>query len=139
MPLHGEAFREPMWKPKRGSGVLEREKAAALAEQKEIEAKNAAKSRDGWKCRWPERHKCRGGLEAAHILDASLGGAMSPVNLVSLCSWIHRRGPESIHSKDLKMVPRIKAVGANGPVRFYRKVYSETRRGEFTWRLVGEA
>jgi hypothetical protein len=138
VPLRGEPFQEPMWRPKRGSAVLEREKQQARDEQQEIEAKNAAKGRDGWKCRWPEKHKCRGGLEAAHIRDASLGGEMTPWNLVSLCAWIHRRGPDSIHSKDLRMVPTIKAVGANGPVKFYRKVWSETRKGECSWRLVGE-
>lgn len=125
-------------KPKRGTGILEREKRQAIDEQIELAAKAEAKARDGWKCRWPVPHKCRGGLEAAHIQDASLGGEMHPRNLVSLCAWIHRRGPESIHSKDLRMEPRGKTVGANGPVKFYKKAWSETRIGEFTWRLVGE-
>lgn len=138
MPLYGEPVRDPIWKPKRGSGVLEREKREAEDTALEIAAKKAAKERAGWKCRWPERHKCRGGLEAAHIRDASLGGEMHPRNLFVCCAWIHRRGPDSIHSKDLRVLPVSKTAGANGPVRCYRKVFSETRRGEFTWKLVGE-
>jgi hypothetical protein len=133
-----ELIRNAPPKPKRGSGILEREKRQAKDDAAEMEAKAIAKARDGFRCRWPERHKCRGGLEAAHIHDASTGGEMHPRNLVSLCAWIHRRGPETIHSKDLRMEPRGKAVGANGPVKFYRKAWSETRIGEFTWRLVGE-
>jgi hypothetical protein len=138
MPLRGEPVQPPMWKPRRGSAVLEREKREATETDAEIAAKKAAKERDGWRCRWPERHKCRGGLEAAHIRDASLGGEAAARNLISICAWIHRRGPESIHSKDLRVQPVSKTAGANGPVKCYRKVYSETRRGEFSWRLVGE-
>jgi hypothetical protein len=35
-------------------------------------------------------------------------------------------------------VPTITAAGANAPVKVYRKVWSETRKGECSWRLVGE-
>jgi hypothetical protein len=117
-------------KPQRGSGILAREQRRAALDAAEIEAKTAAKQLDGYRCQWPEKHKCRGGLEAAHIVDASLGGDMHPRNLVSLCAWIHRRGPESIHSKDLKV------DGQRGSWKFYRKVWSETRAGEFTWRRI---
>lgn len=61
------------WKPARGSRVLEREKDDAEALRIEREQKGFAKKRDG-RCRWPEPHKCRFALEAAHILHASLGG-----------------------------------------------------------------
>lgn len=90
------------WKPLRGTRVLEREaeQAAALIHERRVKA--AVKARDG-RCRWPEKHKCRGGLECAHVVDASLGGSMSTENLVLLCSWTHRRGPESIHGKQLKI------------------------------------
>jgi hypothetical protein len=107
-------------KPTRGSAVLEREKHRAEREKAEREAKLAAKARDGFRCRWPLTHKCRGGLEAAHILDASLGGACEPANLVSLCAWLHRRGPESIHGKQLKVEP-MTHHHANGPLQFWRK------------------
>ena len=99
-------------KPARGSGILEREKRKADAKAVELAAKQRCKALDAYRCQWPERHKCRGGLEAAHIRDASLGGAMHPSNLVTLCAWIHRRGPESIHGKDLKMDGQRGAVEA---------------------------
>jgi hypothetical protein len=107
-------------RPVRGTRILAREDAAAEALRVEREEKGKAKKRDG-RCRWPEPHKCRGGaLEAAHIDDASLGGPMHAANLVTLCPWIHRRGPESIHGKQLAIeceTPR----GANGPLSFWRK------------------
>ncbi len=138
MPLHGEELHAPMWKPRRGSAVLEREQRAAGDLDAEKAAKAKAKARDGFRCQWPERHKCRGGLEAAHIVDDSRGGAMDASNLIALCAWIHRRGPESIHSKDLRVELVSPKHGANGRVKFYRRVWSETRAQEFTWRLVGE-
>lgn len=99
--------------------MLEREKDAADALKVEREEKGKAKKRDG-RCRWPEVHKCRFGLEAAHIQDASLLGPMAAENLVSFCGWIHRRGPESIHGKQLK-VEKDSPRGANGPLSFWRK------------------
>jgi hypothetical protein len=113
-------------KPSRGQRVLDKEERDAAAKKHELEVKKAVKLRDG-RCRWPEAHKCRGLLEAAHILDASLGGAMESGNLVTLCAWIHRRGPESIHGKQLDIdIEDIKA-GANGPLSFWKQ--SET--GEY--------
>jgi len=99
---------------------LEREQATAEALTIERKAKAAAKKRDG-RCRWPVAHKCRGGqLEAAHIVDASLGGAMDAKNLVTLCPWIHRRGPESIHGKQLQIVCDTER-GADGPLSFFMR------------------
>lgn len=106
-------------KPARGSHVLERERIAAKAKAHEIEVKKAVKARDG-KCRWPETHKCRGGLEAAHIHDASLGGPMESYNLVVLCAWIHRRGPESVHGKQLQVYMDT-MDGADGPLSFWKQ------------------
>lgn len=107
-------------KPARGSAILQREKDAAEALKLEIAQKGIAKRRDG-RCRWPEKHKCRGGeLEAAHIKDASLGGEMDAANLVTLCPWIHRRGPQSIHGKQLRVQvesPR----GAWGALSFWKQ------------------
>lgn len=106
-------------KPQRGQRVLDKEQADVKAKEHEIEVKKAVKLRDG-KCRWPERHKCRGQLEAAHIHDASLGGEMETHNLVTLCAWIHRRGPESIHGKQL-MVYMDTMDGADGPLSFWKQ------------------
>ena len=64
------AFSGSLWKPTRGAAVLAKEKADAKAKDVELEVKAAVKARDKG-CRWPERHKCRKGLEAAHIQDAS--------------------------------------------------------------------
>ena len=118
-------------KPVRGSAILEREDAAAKALAIERHEKAKAKKRDG-RCRWPEPHKCRGGaLEAAHLRDASLLGAMAADNLVTFCPWIHRRGPESIHGKQLKVMAET-AAGAYGPLSFWRQdpdgIYHMVRR-----------
>jgi hypothetical protein len=106
-------------KPARGSHVLEREAKRAEYEKALDEAKRRAKRRDGARCRWPEVHKCRGGLEGAHLKDASLGGAPHAMNIVTLCAWIHRSGPESIHGKQLA-IEHETAYGADGPLAFYR-------------------
>jgi hypothetical protein len=107
-------------KPSKGSQTLAREEDRAQADAIERREKGAAKKRDG-KCRWPEPHKCRGQMEAAHIVDASLGGPMHRANLVLFCAWIHRNGPESIHGKSLK-VETESAAGAEGALSFWRRV-----------------
>jgi hypothetical protein len=112
-------------KPRRGDRVLAKEQADAEAAKIERIEKGKAKARDG-RCRWPEAHKCRLGLEAAHIVDASLGGPMDAENLVTFCGWIHRRGPETIHNKDL-MVEKETERGAWGPLSFWRR----TAPGEY--------
>lgn len=114
-----EIARQPCQKPIRGGSVLAREKDDAEALKIELEQKGIAKKRDG-RCRWPEKHKCRCGFEAAHIRDASLGGEMHADNLILLCGWIHRRGPESIHGKQLKVEVE-GPNGARGPLSFWRK------------------
>jgi hypothetical protein len=67
-------------KPPRGSHTLTREQAKREKLALERQVKAAVKHRDG-RCRWPEKHKCRGELEAAHIKDASLGGELATENL----------------------------------------------------------
>jgi hypothetical protein len=107
-------------KPPRGSRVLEREIERARAKVLDrIEAKKA-KQRDG-RCRWPEKHTCRFALEAAHILDASLGGSPEAFNRVTFCGWIHRRGPESIHGKQLRVTVEDERIGAWGALAFWRQ------------------
>lgn len=110
---------KPVWKPKRGAAILEREKADAEREKHEREIAKQVKARDKT-CRWPERHKCRGGMEAAHIIDKSRGGDTATHNELLLCAWIHRRGPDSIHGKGLK-VETESPQGADGPLSFWRQ------------------
>jgi hypothetical protein len=114
---------KPVWKPKRGSGTLAREKADAEREAHEREIAKQVKARDG-RCRWPEKHRCRGPLEAAHIEDKKMGGdhglRTETANEVSVCRWIHRSGPATIHSKDLR-VDKETARGADGPLSFWRQ------------------
>ena len=99
--------------------MLEREAIAAAALTLERKVKAEVRRLDG-RCRWPEVHKCRCGLEAAHLVDASLGGLMAIENLILVCGWIHRRGPESIHGKQLQIEANT-ARGARGPCSFYRQ------------------
>lgn len=122
-------------KPSRGSAILAREQAVAEADAIERREKAAAKKRDG-RCRWPEPHKCRGGeLEAAHIIDASLGGAMASGNLVTVCPWIHRRGPESIHGKQLKVEAETER-GAWAALSYWRQTGAFDALGQTTYYLV---
>ena len=111
---------EPVPKPERGSGVLERERMTADRKALERDVALRVKLRDGFKCRWPEVHKCRGGLEAAHIRDKSLLGDTSTANEITLCAWIHRRGPQSIHGKQLKVECET-PDGANSCLSFWRQ------------------
>lgn len=106
-------------KPTRGARVLAKEDADAKAAKVERDEKAATRARDG-RCRWPEPHKCRCGLESAHIVDASRMGPMHRSNLVTLCGWLHRRGPESIHGKQLKVEVETPA-GAQGALSFWRQ------------------
>src|SRR5688572_13742491 len=89
-----DAPRKATQKAPRGSYRLEREQAQAKDRAEDEAAKKAAKERDGYRCRWPEAHKCRGPLEGAHIVDKSLGGANVRSNILPVCRWIHRKGPE---------------------------------------------
>lgn len=116
-------YRGAQPKPPRGSGVLEREKADRERREHEEQVAKAVKKRDG-RCRWPEAHKCRGELEAAHIVDKGMGGDHGlrtyTGNEITLCRWLHRSGPESIHGKQLKVEP-LTPDGADGPCAFYRQ------------------
>lgn len=123
-------------KPLRGQHVLDRDEERAQVERAESAAKIAAKKRDRYTCRWPEAHVCRGMLEGAHIFeDKKMGGDHGRLShsreLMAVCSWIHRRGPHSIHGKQLKVEPETDQ-GADGPCAFYRR---ETLLDE--WSCVG--
>jgi hypothetical protein len=106
-------------KPQRGQRVLDKE--ARDAELLAIERREKAKvKRRDVVCRWPEKHKCRCGIEAAHIQDASLGGPMDAANMILICGFLHRRGPASIHGKQLRVEPET-VRGADGPCAFYQQ------------------
>lgn len=107
-------------KPAKGTALLERERRTADRKALERDVALRVKLRDGFKCRWPEVHKCRGGLEAAHIRDKSLMGETTTENVVTVCAWIHRRGPESIHGKQLKFEKETPA-GADAGLSFWRQ------------------
>jgi hypothetical protein len=127
---------KPAWKPKRGAAILARAADDAARKKKEHEVAAQVKARDGHKCRWPEAHVCRGGpLEAAHIRDKSLRGPTVMENEITLCPFLHRRGPESIHSKDLKIEPET-AFGTNGPVSFWRRTDEVDALGQPVYYMV---
>jgi hypothetical protein len=109
-------------KPVRGSLVLERDQRKAEAKAERRDATAEAKARDGYRCRWPEAHTCRGLLEGAHIKDKSTYPelAADSGNIITLCAWIHRRGPASIHKKQLK-VEAVTAAGAWAGLSFWRQ------------------
>lgn len=112
-------------KPQRGTHVLDREAARYAIVKAERVAKALAKRRDHWGCRWPD-HKCRGPIEVAHVFTAAgMGGdpqliRTQPENLMTLCSWVHRHGPQSLHSRDLKIEAET-PLGTDGPCAFYRR------------------
>ena len=93
-----------------------------------------AKRLGGYRCRWPEAHKCRGGLEGAHVFQhRGMGGnpegdRTALESILTVCAWIHRRGPESIDGKDLKVEAETEQ-GTRGPCSFWRR----TDQG---WHLV---
>lgn len=126
----------PQPKPQRGEHVLDREAQRLELRKAEAIAKTKAKVRDSFTCRWPEKHVCRGPLEGAHIFyDKGMGGDHGTVsdtwNILTLCSWIHRRGPVSIHGKQLKVEAET-PYGADWCCSFWRRDEFEAE-----WRCVG--
>lgn len=111
-------------KPRRGSHRLEREaRRAALVEAENV-VKAQAKARDGHRCRWPERHQCRGGLEACHLRAKGMGsdgGTRTYTgNLITLCAWMHRSGPETVEHHEVRIEAET-PLGADGPLSFWRE------------------
>lgn len=106
-------------KPARGSLVLKREDDEAEALKLERQEKAKVRKRDP-RCRFPWKHVCRFGLECIHIKDASLGGEMSATNMFRGCGWLHRRGPATIHGKQLRVEVN-GPEGANGGLSFYQQ------------------
>jgi len=123
-------------KPMRGAGVLEREAARAAERTAEATAIKEAKAREGYRCRWPEEHTCRGLLEGAHLVDKSRGGENVRHNIWAVCAWLHRRGPESIHGKQLKVDAETER-GTDGPLSFWRQTGEYDALGQPIYYLVG--
>lgn len=67
-----------------------------MQEMSERKAKEKAKERDNWECRFcgvtNEQHKqeYERGLHAHHIVPSSNGGADSPENLITVCEGCHK-------------------------------------------------
>lgn len=114
----------PIPKAPRGQHKLDKEEAKKVIADAEFENKQIAKARDSWRCRWPEAHKCRGGLEAAHIEAKGMGGdhgtRSGTENLIAVCRWIHRQGPSTIEHHGLRVEFETPA-GCDGPVSFWRE------------------
>lgn len=116
----------PQPKPARGTALLEREKRTAERKAFEDAVIAEAKKLDGNRCRWPEKHKCRGELEGAHVFQhRGMGGnpALDRTTvdaILTVCAWIHRRGPESIDGKQLKVEAET-SQGTRGPLSFWRQ------------------
>jgi len=117
---------EQLAKPRKGTAVLERETRRAEHKAAEDEVIAEAKRLDGHRCRWPEHHKCRGGLEGAHVfkhrgMGGNPAGDLTTVDKVlTVCAWIHRRGPETIDGKDLRVDAETNQ-GTRGPCSFWRR------------------
>ena len=95
--------------------------------------------RDGIGCRWPSCEFWKRGyrVDAAHvIIAAGMGGDPTLIRstlykFMRVCVQ-HHRGPVSLHSGDLKVVPQSSA-GTNGPCDFYMR----DPKAENGWALVG--
>jgi hypothetical protein len=128
-------FDKSLQKPEKGTALMERHSADLARKQQERDVADAVRKRDG-RCRWPEAHKCLGGpLEAAHIVDKSLRGETATENVVLLCPFIHRRGPESIHGKQLR-VEKETPEGANSILSFWRQLGEFDPLGQPVYYLV---
>lgn len=128
MPSHMRALP----KPKPGTARAMQRARARLAKTRERAAKDAAKIRDGYRCRrcqigegtyrWDSAtHVVDVRMEAAHIRSAGMGGdptglrSWKASDYVTLCHACHQ-GPRSVHSGHVRMVAGPK--GGDGPVRF---------------------
>lgn len=130
------AFPGSFFKAARGTATLKKEKAEKAETDEELLVKKDVRARDV-KCRWPERHRCRHGMEVIHVKDKSLGGEYLSSNLWLGCGWIHRKGLKTIHSKDLAVEPIDPKRGCDGPMKFYHQVFNEAT-GERKRKLIAK-
>jgi hypothetical protein len=108
-------------KPARGSLRAERKAKKNARESYEDAEKAAVRKRDGDVCRWPSCGS-RDGIQTAHLQDKGMGGdhgnRTHRTTMIRLC-FDHHLGPESLHSKDLRIEP-LTERGTDGPVLFLR-------------------
>jgi hypothetical protein len=121
-------------KPERGARVMEREADDKKREKALREFSAGVKKRDT-KCRWPEAHECRFQIEAAHVKDKSLCGPNTLENGIALCGWLHRRGPQSIHGKQIK-VERDTPDGVPPLFSFWRQTGTFDALGQPVYHLI---
>lgn len=106
-------------KPAKGSAAKLARARRRLVEVREKAAKDAAKSRDGWRCRWCGVW-CGQAAEASHLVDKGMGGdhgrhSSHQRDFVTLCGACHR-GPRGLHSGAYRAV--CGPDGGDGPVTF---------------------
>jgi hypothetical protein len=93
--------------------------------------KTEAKVRDHFRCRFPgctvQGREC---VEAAHLVDAGMGGrasvSSSRSDYVTLCNHLapgggHHRGRRSVHSTHVDMRPMTASAGGDGRVAFWTR------------------
>jgi hypothetical protein len=116
----------PQPKPERPV-TLERHERKLSRKRAEDTEKQAAKRRDGGKCRWPhcEYRAVSQVIDAAHVIQAEgMGGdpklrRSKRHQLLAVCRLHHRGAAVSLHSGDLKVQPMTSA-GTDGPCSFWR-------------------
>ena len=112
-------------KPAKGTAQKQRRARRRLVETRERAAKDAAKARDGYRCRKcgfcdPKGFCYWNPVEAAHLVDKGMGGdhgrhSHHQRDYVTLCHDCHQ-GPRSVHSGHIRMV--YSSAGGDGAVTF---------------------
>jgi len=113
---------QPLTKPAKGSGFLERKARAREIANSEKREKQIVRKRDKHRCRWPrcEYRTLEPRIEVAHLNDKGMGGdhgeRSTADQMICLC-FLHHQGEKSLHSGDLEIRP-LTTEGANGPCLF---------------------
>lgn len=139
-------------KPRKGAATAMRRARARLAKTRERAAKDAAKLRDGYRCRrcqiaegtylWDSAtYVVDVRMEAAHIRSAGMGGdptglrSWKASDYVTLCHACHQ-GPRSVHSGHVRIVCGDRGgdgevwfvEGQPGPSSFEAKTHTNLRQ-----------
>lgn len=102
--------------------------------------KTEAKVRDCFRCLVPGCGvQGRDRVEAAHLVDSGMGGRFSVSSqrghFATVCRE-HHQGVKSIHTTHLLVMPT-SAVGADGPLAWYRRERTGNVWGPYEW--IGES
>ena len=111
--------------------ITRRENRSRIRTARE-KAKQDAKVRDSYRCRWPRfdhdtpNHVCIGVMEAAHQTAIGMGGEKQPLSrtsteaLFTACHFIHQQSKDALerHGRSWE---GLTDKGADGPVRFMRR------------------